>query len=376
MSSFWCYAACSFGLEAVVARELTALGLKEVKARDARVYFRADERGVARACLHLSAADRVYLVLGEFPAASFDELFEGVKALPWADWLAKDARFPVQADAVRSRLKSVPDIQSVGKKAVVEALSRAYGLRFFRENGAEVGLYISILADRASVCVNPCGMGLNRRGYRVKNGPAPLRETLAAGMLHLSRWRDRPFYDLMCGSGTIAIEAARKARCIAPGLSREFAARAWGEAWSAVFAEEREAARAAVLPAAPGLVFARDIDPKMVEMARFHARRAGVEGDISFAVADVRGFAPGEERGTIFANPPYAIRLGEREETRALYAAMGRALAPLSGWRQYYICADDAFERLFGRRADKTRKLYNGNIRCGFYQYFRDGGGT
>ncbi|MBQ9942489.1 MAG: class I SAM-dependent RNA methyltransferase, partial [Christensenellaceae bacterium] len=332
-TKYLCYAACSFGLEAVVARELEALDMEDVRSRDARVYFTADKAQLARACLWLSAADRVYVVLKEFAAHTFDELFEGVKAIDWHEWLSKDARFPVQGDSVRSVLKSVPDIQSLSKKAIVEALRREYGLRFYKESGTEMGIYVSILADTVSVCLNPCGIGLNRRGYRVKNGPAPLRETLAAGMLRLTRWSDRPFYDLMCGSGTIAIEAAMKARHMAPGLRRKFAAEEWGTEWKEAFEAERKAAKEQQMPAAPAPIYAFDIDPKMVDMARFHARRAGVDKDITFKVADVTRFEPADEAGTIFANPPYAIRLGEKEPTQKLYKAMGKSLAGLAGWK-------------------------------------------
>lgn len=373
MENKWmCYAACSFGLEAVVARELERLGAENIHARDARVYFSADLSGIARANLWLTAADRVYIVLKEFMATTFDELFEGVKAMPWEEWLSKDARFPVAGDSVRSVLKSVPDIQSISKKAIVEALRRAYGLRFYKESGRETGIYIHILKDQVSVCLNASGAGLNRRGYRVKNGPAPLRETLAAGLIDLTRWRDRPFYDIMCGSGTIAIEAAMRAKGQAPGIRRAFAAQHWSDEWERAFALEREAARSREIenPGVP--IFASDIDDKMVEMARFHARRAGVESMIHFSAADAACFSPVTEEGTLLSNPPYAMRLGEEQEVKELYAALGRSMKRIHGFRYYFLSADADFERKFGRQADKKRKLYNGNIKCTFYQYFKD----
>ena len=199
-----CYAACSFGLEAVVARELRQLGIEEVWARDARVYFRADVEQIARANLWLCAADRVYLVLAEFCAQTFEQLFQGIKAIPWADYLPKSARFPVLADSVRSGLKSVPDIQSVSKKAVVEAMKEVYGISFFKEGGTLYQIYVNILADTASVCLNTSGEGLNRRGYRIKNGPAPLRETLAAGIILLSRWNMMARCRLPATAGSIS----------------------------------------------------------------------------------------------------------------------------------------------------------------------------
>ena len=372
-SSYTCYAACSFGLESCVKRELeNCEGIRDVQSRDARVYFTADgEKGVAQACLRLSAADRVYIVLKEFRAATFDELFEGVKSIRWSDWLSKTSCFPVNGDSVQSVLKSVPDIQAISKKAVVESLSEVYGVRFFKESGSKVGIYVNLLRDTVSVTVNPCGIGLNRRGYRVKNGPAPLRETLASGLIDISRWRDRPFYDPMCGSGTIAIEAALRAVHRAPGLGRAFDAEDWGEDWKKAFDEERENARSEVLSVPMAPVFASDIDPKMVEMARFHARRAGVSSGIVFKTADIRDFAAESENGTVICNPPYAIRMGEERETRELYRAIGKTMEKFGNLRQYYICADERFESAFGRPADRKRKVYNGNIKCTYYQYFR-----
>ena len=371
MNKALCYAACSFGLEAVVARELEQLGLEEIEKRDARVYFRGNEAGIARANLWLSAADRVYLVLSEFRAETFEELFQGVKAIPWADYLPKTALFPVLADAVRSTLKSVPDVQSVSKKAVVEALRSAYGVSFFKESGQQYQIYVNILADQASVCLNTSGNGLNRRGYRIKNGPAPLRETLAAGIISLSRWHDRPFYDLTCGSGTIAIEAAMRSKNRAPGLFRQFDAEDWNAEYRKAFGQELERAREAVKSNAETRIFASDIDPKMVEMAKFHAKRAGVADLIAFSVADVREFEPQTPMGTLFSNPPYAIRMGDSKQVRELYRRMGKRLKALEDFKCYFICADEQFESAYGRPADKKRKLYNGNIKCTFYQYFR-----
>lgn len=369
MPEVLCYAACSFGLESIVAQELRTLGVEEIHTRDARVYFTANAQTLARANLCLSAADRVYVVLGEFLARTFDELFEGVKAIRWADWLPKNASFPVSGDAVRSVLKSVPDVQSICKKAVVESLRQSYGLSFYKEDGAAYPIYVSILNDQASVCLNASGVGLNRRGWRVKNAQAPLRETLAAGLIRLTRWRDRPFFDLMCGSGTIAIEAALKARNQAVGLGRGFAAERWSDSLAQAFAEERAAARARITPA-QARVFARDIDRRMVEMAQFHARRAGVQDDIVFEQADACAFDPPAEMGAILLNPPYAMRLGERDEVHALYRRLGRRLHALAGYSYYLLSADPDFERHFGRQADKKRKLYNGNVKCCYYQYF------
>ena len=365
-----CFASCSFGLEAVVAAELADLGA-EPMARDARVYFDADETMLARTNICLSSADRVYVVLDEFKAETFDALFEGIKRIPWGDWLDRHASFPVSGDSVRSTLKSVPDIQAISKKAIVDALRRKHGLNFFKEDGVVVPVYVSILADVATVCLNASGAGLNRRGYRVKNVPAPLREDLAAGLIALTRWCDRPFYDPMCGGGTIAIEAALKARHEAVGLHREFAFSKWGDSFNLAFRRERESAQTRVKKGHGIPIFASDIDEKTLTIAKFHARRAGVLEDIRFFVADARDFQPQEGRGTIITNPPYAVRLSSQAEVHALYAELGARFAKLEDFKYYILCADEKFENAFGRKADKKRKLYNGNIKCCYYQYFR-----
>lgn len=364
-----CFASCSFGLEAVVARELEALGAKAM-TQDARVYFYADENLLARANINLSVADRVYIVLKEFTAHTFDDLFEGVRSIEWTDWLNVRSSFPVTADSVRSTLKSVPDIQSIGKKAIVEALKEKSGLTFFKENGSTVNIYISILADKVTVCLNSSGTGLNRRGYRLRNVPAPIRENLAAGLIKLTRWYDRPFYDIMCGGGTIPIEAALAAKHEAVGLNRSFAFTEWNDNFKKAYLKEKELAKSKIIKSDVE-IFASDIDPKTLDIAKFHARRAGVLDQIHFSVADARDFRPISSPGTIITNPPYAVRLSSMKEVHALYAELGSQLNSLSDFKYYIICADDKFESAFGKKADKKRKLYNGNIKCCYYQYFR-----
>lgn len=370
-NKYLCYAACSFGLEAVVARELTALGFEEIKTRDARVYFSADELGIAKANLWLRTADRVYLVVNEFYADSFDMLYDKVSEISWQTYLSKNAAFPVNGDAIRSTLGSVSDIQSIGKKAIVDAMTKAYHAKFFKEDGAEYPVYISVLSDEVTVSLNTSGIGLNRRGYRVKNSTAPLRETLAAGMIHLSRWRDRPFYDPMCGSGTIVIEAALQAQNRAPGLLRKFAAQYWSDAFKAAFEAAREEASGLYQRKVDIEIFASDIDEKVLETADFHIKRAGVDGIVRLKKTNVYDFSSETEAGTLITNPPYAMRMGEEKECHALYKKLGERLLPLNDFRCYFICADEDFEKHYGRRADKKRKLYNGNIRCNYYQYFK-----
>ncbi len=370
MANYKCFAACSFGLEGLAAEELRRLGFGGVAASDARVYFDADEAGVVRANLWLRTADRVYIELHAFEARTFDELFEGVKGMAWQAWLPKNARFPVAADSVGSVLKSVSDIQAISKKAIAESMKKHYKLSLFPENGAEYPIYAFIYKDKVSVAMNTSGKGLNRRGYRTLNAEAPLRETLAAGLVLLSHYRgDETFIDPMCGSGTIAIEAAMYAKKIAPGMNRGFAFESWSGLYKKELDGAKRQARESVLNTAPD-IRASDIDESVLKLARIHAKQAGLEKTIDFRCADAGKLNLRETKGVLVTNPPYAVRLGETKETRALYAKMGEAFLN-SGLNCYIIFADDEFERYFRKRADKKRKLYNGNIRCTLYQYFR-----
>jgi putative N6-adenine-specific DNA methylase len=358
-----CFASCAFGLEAVTARELKDLSLSEVDARDARVYFLADEAGIARANLWLRTADRVYIELDNFPALTFDALFEGVRAMHWSDHIPKDAAFIVNADSVGSRLFSVSDIQSIGKKAMAVSLMEGHRVATLPETGIRYDIHLKILRDQVSVCLNTSGQGLNRRGYRAVNVAAPMRETLAAGLVLLSGWRDGALADPMCGSGTIAIEAAMIGSNMAPGLKRAFDAENW-PGYMKPWRDEKASAIAQRRAESP-VVFASDIDPKAISAADKNARAAGV--DIRLFKADVRDFSRIDS--LVLINPPYAQRLGERDEVHRLYADMGRALSDVN--RKSIITADADFERYFGGRAIKKRKLYNGSIRCTFYQYYR-----
>lgn len=365
-----CYASCAFGIEGVLADEMRRLNLKNVAAQDARVYFDADEVDIARANIFLRTADRVYIVLAEFVAQTFEHLFEHIQALPLGDFLPSDARFPVNANAVQSTLMSVSDIQSISKKAAVRAMQRTYKKDPFPENGSTFSLYVNIHKDNATVALNTSGAGLNRRGYRLKNAQAPLRETLASAMILLSRWRTRDFFDPMCGSGTIAIEAAMIACGIAPGIGRRFDAQGYGNDFRRAFALAREEAESLVRPAEMQIC-ASDIDAGNLALAKEHARNAGVERAISFERKDVRQFAQPTRPATIIANPPYAVRLGEEKETFALYRGMGKAFLPLHDTMVFILCATQQFEQHYGLRADKKRKLYNGNLQCTYYQYFK-----
>ncbi len=360
--AYKCFASCSFGLEGVTSRELKDLRVAEIDARDARVYFMADKASIARANLWLRTADRVYIELKSFTATTFDELFEGVRSISWSDHIPQNAVFVVNADSVGSRLFSVSDIQSIGKKAVAVSLMAGHRASVLPETGDRYDIHLKILRDTVSVCLNTSGQGLNRRGYRAANVAAPIRETLAAGLVLLSGWRGGEFADPLCGSGTIAIEAAMIGQGIAPGLKRGFDAERWngfGRAWR----DERSAASEMLSDNQP-LIFASDIDPKAVGAADRNARAAGV--NIRVFKADVKDFARNE--CTVLTNPPYAERLGEKKAVHQLYGDMGRSFSTIE--KKYIITADEEFERFFGKRAARKRKLYNGNIRCTYYQYF------
>ncbi len=355
-----CFASCAFGLESLVTTELKKQRLGGVSARDARVYFDADEQGIAAANLWLRTADRVFIELGTFEALTFDALFEGVRALPLEEFIPKDANFPVNADSVGSALFSVSDIQSISKKAAVVRLMAAHKVKVLPETGDRYDIHVKILRNQVSVCLNTSGMGLNRRGYRANNVTAPIRETLAAGLVMLSGWDGNELADPMCGSGTIAIEAAMIGANMAPGLSRSFDAQNWPRFKKPWLTARDEAVQQKTQSP---VIFASDIDKKALSAADKNALAAGV--DIKIFHADVRNFS---RSCPVLTNPPYAVRLGEKNEVHRLYGDMGKAFASVP--KKSIISADDDFERFFGKRATKKRKLYNGSIRCNFYQYF------
>ncbi len=361
---------CLFGLEGPAAEELRRMGMEDVRAENGRVRFAGDGLACARANLRLRTGERVLLLLGRFAAATFDQLFEGVRALPLREYIPADGQFPVKGYCLNSALHSVPDCQRIIKKAAAVSLGNAWGTSWLPETGALYQLQFSVIKDVAEIYLDTTGAPLFKRGYRPGHVAAPLRETLAAGLVQFARYRGRDaFWDPFCGSGTIPIEAALIARNRAPGLGRSFAAQQWGFIPAGVWEEAAEEAR--------GLeyrgeyrIFASDIDPKAVALSRENARRAGVEKDIVFSAADARQTAAPAERGVMVCNPPYGERMMERDEARSLYRDLGRATERLEGWKRFVICSDPDFERCFGRPADKKRKLYNGMIQCNLYMYF------
>lgn len=366
-------APCLFGLEGPLGNELRHMGMDSVAPENGRVLFETDEYGLARANIRSRFAERILLELDSFPARSFEELFEGVRALPFEDWLPRDAVFPVKGWSLESKLHSVPDCQSIIKKAAAVRMGRAYGLERMPETGELYQIQFSIMKDEARIYLDTTGTGLHKRGYRPAQVAAPLRETLAAAMVDIAGYRGRgEFCDPFCGSGTIAIEAALAAKNRAPGINRGFAAEKWQSLPQDIWRAEREAARAREY-SGEYRIFGSDIDPKAVEISRANAGRAGVADIVEFAVADAREFDRQTERGVIVTNPPYGERLMEKREAERLYADFGRAFSRVKGWGLYLLSSHTEFERCFGALAGKRRRLYNGMIRCELYIY-KDGG--
>ena len=360
---------CLFGLEGLVGNELRHMGLGDVAPENGRVYCRGTEEDVARVNIRSRFGERVLIVLGRFEAKSFDALFEGTKALPWEDFLPRDAAFPVKGWCIDSALHSVPDCQKIVKKAVVERMKARYRLERFPETGELMQIQFAILKDRAALYLDTSGTGLYKRGYRPEQVAAPLRETLAAAMVDIARYRGKgDLCDPFCGGGTIAIEAALAALNRAPGLNRDFSAMDWRFLDRAIWQRAKEEARDGEYHGAYSIL-ASDIDPKAVEHARANARRAGVDRLIRFEVADAREFARPTERGTIVTNPPYGERMLEQKEAAALYKAFGRAYLATKNWHAYIISSHPTFEASFGKNAAKRRRLYNGMIPCTLYQY-------
>lgn len=369
-------ATCAFGLEAVVRRELEALGFEASSPQTGRVVFRGDESAIVRANLWLRAADRVQVRLGRFAAADFDALFEGVRGLPWEEWIPAHGAFPVLARSVKSVLASPSALQSVAKKAIVERLLAAHRTRRLPEDGPVVTAEVALLEDVATVTIDTSGDGLHKRGYRDLTGQAPLRETMAAALVQLSFFRrGRVLLDPFCGSGTIAIEAAWIGRNVAPGLLRGFASEAWPVIAASTWESAREEARDAVLADLDERIQASDTDPTALSMARRHARRAGVEADIHFQRRPFEEISSAKKYGSIVTNPPYGLRLagddghdGAREIER-LYASMASVFERFPTWSFFVLTAYPEFERVLGRAADRRRKLYNAQIECTYYQF-------
>ena len=370
MPRFDLIATATFGLESVVARELERLGYTGLRVVDGKVHFQGDERDIARCNLWLRSADRLLIRVGEFPAPDFDALFDQTKALPWSDLLPVDAKFPVAGRSVLSRLHAVPAIQGAVKKAIVESLKRTYQRFRFDESGSTFQIEVSLLRDVATLTIDTSGDGLHKRGYREFVGLAPLRETMAAGLIQLSYWnRDRQFVDPFCGSGTLPIEAALIGRNIAPGIGRSFVAEDWRWLDRRIWREVRTEARDLRQPRMVLPILGFDHDPSAIRLSEKGANEAGVAGDIQFRCQEVSDFRTNAEYGVVITNPPYGERLGDPEEVAAVYQELGRVTASLPTWGVYAITSNRGFEQQFGRRAPRRRKLFNGRLECQFYQY-------
>ena len=367
-------ATCLFGLEKQLGEEIDALGCKRLETMDGRVTFLGEIADVARANMRLRCAERVFVRLGQFPARTFAELFDGVRALPLESYIGKNDAFPVKGHAIKSALFSVPDCQSIVKKAAVERLSSVYGIKWFPEDGIKYQIEFFIFKDIATVMIDTSGVALHKRGYRPAAGAAPLRETLGAALALTARPReDILFWDPFCGSGTIVIEAAMILRNMAPGYGRRFDAMQFPwiprEAWKNAADEARSLLRYEVHPE----IWASDLDETVLQYARENAERAGVGKCIRFFKADARDIRKPtpDRRGTIVCNPPYGERMLEKTEAEELYRDLGRAFGRLDPWQIYVLTSHERFEMLYGRRADKVRRLYNGMIPCNLYQFFK-----
>lgn len=366
-------APCLFGLESEAAYELRAMGASEVLAENGRVRFSGDAALLARANIRCAVSERILLLVGEFEARTFDQLFEAVKALPWGDYIGSTDVFPVGGYSLKSDLHSVPDCQSIIKKAVVESLKGSYHIDWFEETGEMKQIRFSILKDHVSVMLDTSGWGLNKRGYRRGTGSlAPIKETLAAGIARFARVGENSIvYDPFCGSGTLLVESALKALRIAPGMRRPFAAENWSFLAPGIFKGEREAAYSEVKRDAPFRAFGSDIDLEAVALSRENLKKSGLASRAAVTAADVKNFKPVTDSGIILCNPPYGERLNDKKSCEALYRTMGEVFQPKRGFAYYIITSHEEFESFFGRPADKKRKLYNGMIKCNLFMYFK-----
>ncbi|NBI07433.1 THUMP domain-containing class I SAM-dependent RNA methyltransferase [Senegalia massiliensis] len=371
MNNIKLIATATFGLEAIVKREVESLGFKDIEVENGKVIFSAKLEDIPKANLWLRTADRVLLLVGEFKALSFEELFENTKKLPWGDLISRDGEFTVTGKSIKSKLYSVPDCQSIVKKAIVEKMKEKYRTDWFSETGAKYTVQVALLKDIATLTIDTSGVGLHKRGYRKEAMEAPLKETLAAALVQLSFWsHDRVLLDPFCGSGTIPIEAAMIGRNIAPGLNRKFASEDWDIIPDGAFKKERIEAFKSIKHDRDLKIYASDMDKKAIDIAKDNAFKAGVDDSIDFKVRKFSTINIKNKFGVVITNPPYGERLGDKKEVEELYKDMGKEFKNLRTWSKYIITSDENFEKLYGKKASKKRKLYNGRIKVDYYQYF------
>ncbi len=371
MSNYEIVVATAFGLEGIVKKELKRFDFKNMQVENGKLTFVTDDKGIMLTNLWSRCAERVFIKLGEFNALSFEELFQNIKGIPWQDILPEDANIIVNAKSVKSGLFSLSDIQSISKKAIIEKLKLTYDREIFEENGATFPILIAILNDKVSVLLDTSGVALHKRGYRREANLAPLKETLAAALVILSQWKyDTPFVDPFCGSGTIPIEAALIARNIAPGLNRTFAFENWPHiADPNKWKEIKKEAFSKIYYDKDFEIQGYDLDTRIIKTAISNAEDAGVDDTIHFQARNALDISSKRKYGTIVCNPPYGERLGTKEEVTTLYKNMGKAFSNLDSWNYNILTSEENFETIFRRKSTKNRKLYNGRIRCYYYQY-------
>ncbi len=371
MTTYKLVATAAAGIEALVGKELRTLGYN-CQVENGKAYFTGNDYDIAKTNVYLRTADRIKIVFGQFIAKTFDALFEQTKALPWEQILPVDAEFPVSGKSVKSTLHSVPNCQSIVKKAIVNRLSAAYARRtYLPETGALYPIEVSILKDVVTLTIDTSGTSLFKRGYRTEKGGAPLKENMAAALIMLTNWfPDKPFYDPCCGSGTIPIEAALIGLNIAPGLNRSFAAEKWTFFDPKAFDTVRQEARKEIRTDVTLDILGADIDGSMIKIAKQNAIKAGVSEYIEFKQMQLKDFRTKKENGVLVANPPYGDRLLSEEQAQNIYRQMGQTYEPLETWSKYILTSDLSFEEHYGKQATKKRKLYNGAIRTDYFQFW------
>lgn len=372
-------ATCLFGIEKILSREIEALGYDVVEVTDGRVTFQGSLEAVARANIWLRTAEKIFILIDTFKVLSFEDLFTGVKKLPWDEWINKNCKFPVTGHALRSQLHSVPDCQKIIKKAVVEKLKASYGIEgMLEETGSEYRIEFFIYKDIAQIMLDTSGTALYKRGYRIESNTAPMRETLASALIKLSSpFREVTVWDPFCGSGTLPIETALIRTNTAPGISRHFASMDFSQISEKIWKDAKEEAEAAVISKSDrnnlGPILAGDINPRFIRIAKENARRANVQDLISFRVQDALSctyeqYKP--NKCTVITNPPYGERIMTPQEADELYTNFGKVFSVLPDLKMFVITPNENFEKLYGKKANKVRKLYNGMIKCNYYQYF------
>lgn len=372
MTNIELVAPCNFAVESVLSREIKSLGYEVKRVEDGRVTFTADVYGICRSNLWLRTAERILMKIGEFEAVSFEELFQKTKKLEWHEFIPRDAEFPVaKAASIKSKLFSTSDIQSIVKKAVVESLKAKYKVQWFEEFGERYPIHVFINKDKVSLYLDTSGQSLHKRGYREVASAAPIKETLAAAMVQLTPWKnDRILIDPFCGSGTIPIEAAMIGLNIAPGINRSFISDKWRWVGSKLWKQAVEEAKQLRLNDVELNIQGYDIDGNVLKIARRNAALADLEGKIHFQQRDVKELSSRDRYGFIITNPPYGERLSDLKEVESIYREMGKVFSKLETWSFYIITSHEEFERFFGKKANKKRKLYNGMMKTDFYQFY------